>query len=157
MHPVVAAIRTLLEKNTVPYRYLEHAPGKTSAEMAEIRKDYTIREGAKALILSTEKGFIQVVVPGDRKFSNAGVKKAAEVKEIRFATEEELSRITDGVVPGAVPPFGGMFNLPVYADKRLFENRQIVFNCGERTASIAMNPEDYRKIVGPTVADITGN
>ncbi len=154
MHPIVAAIRSLLDEHGITYTFLEHASGKTSEEMCAIRGDFSLSEGAKALIVALDNGFAQIVVPGDKKFSSSKLRKIAETKEVRFATEEELAEITDGVLPGAVPPFGNLFNIPVYADTRIFDNKRIVFNCGERTASIAMNPEDYRTVVRPIVADI---
>lgn len=155
MHPIVSAIRLLLEENTISYAYMEHEAGVTSEEMAAIRKDFSLSEGAKALILMTDIGFVQVVVPGDKKFRNSKLRKVIRTKDIRFASPEELSELTDGILPGAVPPFGTLFNLPVYADEKLFVNEHIVFNCGERTASIAMKSGDYRTVVRPVVADIS--
>ena len=155
MHPIVSSIRSLLDEHQVPYSFMEHEAGTTSEEMVEIRKDYSLSEGAKALILVTDIGFVQVVVPGDKKFKNSKLRKVIHTKDIRFATPDELATVTDGVLPGAVPPFGTLFNLTVYADEKLFANKHIVFNCGERTASIAMRPEDYKTVVCPVVADIT--
>ena len=155
MHPVVATIRTLLDGHAVPYTYFEHAPGVTSEDMAAIRKDFSLSEGSKALILVADDRFVQIVVPGDRKFSNRKVRAATGARDIRFVTGEELENITDGVLPGAVPPFGNLFGLPVYADTGIFEKERMVFNCGERTASIALSPRDYRTVVQPTVCDIT--
>ncbi|MCY4576865.1 MAG: hypothetical protein OXB96_00315 [Candidatus Kaiserbacteria bacterium] len=155
MHPIVSSIRSLLDEQGVPYSFMEHAAGTTSEEMAVIRKDYSLSEGAKALILSTDVGFVQVVVPGDTKFKNSKLRAVLQTKNIRFATREELADITDGILPGAVPPFGTLFNLTVYADQKLFANERIVFNCGERTASIAMQSDDYRSVIRPTVVDIS--
>lgn len=155
MHPIVSSIRSLLDEHFVPYTFMEHEAGSTSEEMVRIRKGYSLSEGAKALILLTDIGFVQVVVPGDRKFKNSKLRKVIRTKDIRFATLEELATITDGILPGAIPPFGTLFNLAVYADQKLFANERIVFNCGERTASISMQSDDYRAIIRPTVADVT--
>ena len=157
MHPIVSSIRSLLDEHTVPYTFLQHEAGTTSKEMVAIREDYSLSEGAKALILFTDIGFVQVVVPGDRKFKNSKLRKVIRTKDIRFATPEELATITDGILPGAIPPFGTLFNLAVYADEKLFANERIVFNCGERTASISMQSGDYRDVVCPIVVDITGD
>lgn len=154
MHPIVSSIRSLLDEHTVPYTFMEHEAGVTSEEMVRIRKDYSLSEGAKALILLTDIGFVQVVVPGDKKFKNSKLRKVIRTKDIRFATPDELATITDGILPGAVPPFGTLFNLTVYADEKLFVNDRIVFNCGERTASISMQSDDYRNVVRPIVVDI---
>ena len=155
MHPVVSSIRSLLDEHAVPYTFIEHEAGITSEEMMLIRKDYSLSEGAKALILLTDIGFVQVVVPGDKKFKNSKLRKVIRTKNIRFATLEELATITNGILPGAIPPFGTLFNLTVYADKKLFVNDHIVFNCGERTASISMQSDDYKNVIRPVIVDIT--
>lgn len=155
MHPIVSSIRSLLDAHSVPYEYMEHDAGITSKDMARIRGRFSLSEGAKALILAVDDDrFIQVVVPGDKKFENSKLRKVVRSKHIRFASSDDLSRITNGILPGAIPPFGVLFNLSVYADKGLFANEYIVFNCGERTASIAMRSDDYRCVVQPTVVDI---
>ena len=155
MHPIVTRIRTLLEEHAIPYTFMEHEEGITSEDMVRIRKEFSLAEGTKALILSTEKGYVQMVVPGDRRFSNSKARKALGVKTIRFATPEELKEITDNILPGAVPPFGSLFSLPVYVDTAVFENKRIVFNCGERSMSIAMQATDYKELLQPTVVPLT--
>ena len=82
------------------------------------------------------------------------MKRLFEARDIRFATEEEVIKLTGGVLPGGVPPFGNLFDLPVVADPLLFENEKIVFNAGDRCFSVAMKSADYQKIVGPRVSDI---
>ena len=155
MHPIVSSIRSLLDRHNIPYTYMEHEAGVTSEDMVAIRKDFSLSEGAKALILMTDADFVQVVIPGDKKFKNSKLRKVVCTKNIRFATTEELTAITDGILPGAIPPFGTLFKLPVYADKKLFANQNIVFNCGERTKSIAMKSDDYKSVVQPIIADIS--
>ena len=41
----------LLEKNSIDYKYFEHAPVRTSEEAAKVRSDYSLSQGAKALII----------------------------------------------------------------------------------------------------------
>ena len=155
MHKDVSSIRSLLEENNISYKFLKHAPGKTSEEMVAIRKDFSLSEGAKALILQTDSGFVQAVIPGDKRISSKKLRNLLKSKIVRFAKPEELEMVTAGILPGAVHPFGTLFNILVYADEGIFKNKEIVFNCGERTVSIAMNPDDYRIVVNPIISDIT--
>ena len=57
--------------------------------------------------------------------------------------------MTDGVQPGGVPPFGNLFELPVYAVPELFDVERIVFNAGDRRFSLAMRSSDYRRLARP--------
>jgi prolyl-tRNA editing enzyme YbaK/EbsC (Cys-tRNA(Pro) deacylase) len=96
-----------------------------------------------------------LVIPGDRKFDSAKVKHQLRSKDIRFATEDEVTKITEGVRPGGVPPFGNLFGLGVISDGSLYGNEKIVFNAG-RNCSLAVKSADYRRLVQPHIADIVG-
>ncbi len=158
-HTAVTKIVDLLESGGYWLETFEHEPVRTSEEAAKVRTGYTLAQGAKAMIVrvkksSADKFFAMLVLPGDKRFDADKVKQLFGAKDIRFATEEEVERITGGVEPGGVPPFGNLFGLEVVADPTLFENEKIIFNAGDRSFSVAMKSDDYRKIVGPRVADL---
>jgi len=158
-HKVVSKIAELLESGGYWFETFEHEPVRTSEEAGKVRTGYSLAQGAKAMIVrvkksTTDKSFVMLVLPGDRRFDFAKVKRLFEARDIRFATEEEVIKLTGGVLPGGVPPFGNLFDLPVVADPLLFENEKIVFNAGDRCFSVAMKSADYQKIVGPRVSDI---
>lgn len=162
-HKTVARIIELLEAHACAFETFEHAAVRTSEEAAAVRPEYTITQGAKALIVriktkntdpANEKQFVQIVVPGDKKFDPKKARAALDAKDIRFATEEEVSNITDGVVPGGVPPFGNLFGLPVYADASLLAQEELIFNAGDRRFSIAMRTDAYQRVVEPHIVEI---
>jgi Ala-tRNA(Pro) deacylase len=101
-----------------------------------------------------EKKFVMLVIPGDKRFDKNKVKDALQIKELRFATEEEVATVTGGVLIGGVPPFGNLFGVDVIADPELLENEKIIFNAGDRRFSIAMYSKDYARVVKPRVAQI---
>jgi Ala-tRNA(Pro) deacylase len=158
-HKVVSQIEELLKARNISYKKFEHEPVRTSEEASRVRgDDYTLSQGAKALIVRVKKGgvkeFAMIVVSGDKKFDVGKVKKLLEAKDIRFASEEEVKEITGGIEPGGVPPFGNLFGLTVIADEGVFENEEIIFNAGDRRVSIAVKSEDYRQVVEPKVSVI---
>jgi prolyl-tRNA editing enzyme YbaK/EbsC (Cys-tRNA(Pro) deacylase) len=162
-HPTVAKIKEFLELHNVEYKAFEHEAVRTSQEAAALRPEYSIAQGAKALIVrikkknvskEEEKQFVQIVVPGDAKFDPRKARHALHAKDIRFATPEEVSEITDGVVPGGVPPFGNLFGLEVYVEKTLLVNGEIIFNAGDRSYSMSITSEGYIKAVQPNIVDI---
>ncbi|HEY4493470.1 MAG TPA: YbaK/EbsC family protein [Candidatus Paceibacterota bacterium] len=164
-HPVVGKIREILDGAATTYKSFEHAPVRTSEEAAKLRPEYSLHQGAKALITGVryqvlgtsekrERKFVMLVVPGDMRFNEAKVKKELEIKEIRFATEQEVSEITGGVQVGGVPPFGNLFNLQTYADPGVLMNDEIIFNAGDRAFSIAMKSSDWKNLVNPNIAQI---
>ncbi|KKQ24342.1 MAG: hypothetical protein US40_C0005G0016 [Candidatus Roizmanbacteria bacterium GW2011_GWC2_37_13] len=159
-HPVVNKIKDLLTKNNFWFETFEHEPVKTSEEASKIRPGYSLKQGAKAMIIraknnETDKKFVMLVLPGDLRFDNDKVKKVLQKKDVRFATPDEIGEVTGGVQIGGVPPFGDLFNIEVIADPKIFENEKIVFNAGDRCYSIAMKSEDYKKFINPKIENIT--
>lgn len=158
-HKVTHKILDALNESGCWFETFEHEPVRTSEEAANIRDGYTLQQGAKALIVRVKipeqgKKFLMLVMPADQKFSSDKLKALTGAKDIRFATEDEVAEITDGVKPGGVPPFGNFFNLEVISDAGLYDNEKIVFNAGEKTFSIAMKSADYKELVKPHVASI---
>lgn len=179
-HPVVQKIKDLLEDRQVPYDCFEHEPVRTSEEASRIRPGYSLKQGAKALIVKVYlKGLADttntsstsntnssngqcpredcamLVVPGDAKFDGKKVKKLLNAKDLRFATEEEVSSLTRGVQVGGVPPFGSLFGLTTYMDPQILQNDKIIFNAGDRRVSIALSPADYVKVEQPEITTLT--
>jgi Ala-tRNA(Pro) deacylase len=157
-HPVTKKITDLLSEHSAWFETFEHEPVKTSEEAANVRHGYVLHQGAKALIIRVKKGseknFIMVVIPGDAKFDPGKLKKVLGVKDMRFATEEEVSEITGGIQVGGVPPFGTLFGLSVYVDESVMVNEKIIFNAGDRRFSVGMKSEDYNNITNPTVVSV---
>jgi len=155
-HKIVYEIKELLEKNDIQYKFFEHEPVRTSEEALKQYPQFTLSQGAKAIILRVkqkdgERSFIMAVFPGDKRLSDKKMKKILGAKGITFATKEESDKITEGIEFGGVPPFGNLFGLDVYVDKTLLDNDEIIFNCGDRRASIAMKAQDYINLVQPTL------
>lgn len=157
-HETVEKIENLLRQYKASYAKFEHEPVRTSEEAAAVRPEYSLSQGAKALIVrikkNGEKFFVMIVVPGNKKFNSAKARSVLGANDIRFATPEEVGEITGGVMPGGVPPFGNLWNLPVYADRALFENDEIIFNAGDRSVSIALGVRDYESAVRPHIEDL---
>jgi prolyl-tRNA editing enzyme YbaK/EbsC (Cys-tRNA(Pro) deacylase) len=158
-HDIFHQIVELLVDKKVWHETFQHETTvRTSEEAAALRPDYSLSEGAKALIVRVKiphqgKKFIQAVLEGDKKFDSKKLKVAVGASDLRFATEAEVAEITQGIQPGGVPPFGNLFGVQVVCDRGVLRNERIIFNAG-RDVSIAMKSSDYKEIVSPVVASI---
>ena len=103
--------------------------------------------GAKALVVRAEHRPIHCVLPGNLRADNARLRAILGVRTLRFATPAELLELT-GCVPGAVPPFGNLFGLPVLVEELLLEREDIAFNAGSTTVSIVMRASDFVRLSG---------
>ncbi len=150
---IFSSITDLLNLHHVEYQIKDHLPAHTSEESA-LHRGEPLKIGAKALLLKTDAGFIMAVLPADRRIDSTALKKILSAKSLRFATSDELKEIT-GLVPGSVPPFGSLFNIPMLVDKSLLNEEYMAFNAGSLEKSIKMKVEDYIKILHPVMEDFS--
>ncbi len=150
---VFEKIKKLLDEHHVNYQVLEHEHVVTSADAAKIRGT-KLEEAAKALVLQSKEGaFVQFVIPAARRLHLKKVKKLLEVKNIALASPDDVLKKTDCTV-GSVPPFGILFNIPVYLDRSILELDMLVFSAGTHNHSIKIKPKDYVLVVKPEVVDV---
>ncbi len=136
-------IKNLLQQNKIQFEVLEHEAVFTSEQSAKARGT-ELKQGAKALILKTEKGYIQAVISAAKEIDIAKLKTIIGAKELKMATADQVKTET-GCDIGSVPPFGNLFGLPTYIDNSLMENKTIAFNAGSHIKSIKMTSEDLAK------------
>ncbi len=148
---ILQKIIEALEREKMAYEVIEHKPVFTSKEAAEVRGT-ELRQGCKALILKTNEGYVQAVVPGDREIDLKKIQRITLFKQLQMASAEEVKRVS-GCDIGAVPPFGNLMGLKVYFDKRVTENESIAFNAGSHSKSIKMRAKDLRQLVNPMIAE----
>lgn len=153
------AILQLLQEHQITFTSLQHEETRTSEESARVR-GVDLSTGGKALLLKVRNGddssnvthaFGLFILSAASQLDTKTIKREFQTKNVRFATAVELAALTDGLVPGSVPPFGRpILDLDLYVDTSITKNQQIAFNCGSLTDSIIMSVGDYLKIAAPT-------
>jgi Ala-tRNA(Pro) deacylase len=127
-------LKGLLDDNKIPYSVMTHARSYT-AQGAAAALQISGKELAKSVVLWTGEEMILAVLPAPNHVRLD--KLAAEVgKSVRLATEQEFSSLFPDCELGAMPPFGSLYNLPVYLDESLAADEAIVFNAGTHRDAI---------------------
>ena len=118
----------------------EHVPGRTFAKVVMVEED-----GELAMF----------VLPAT---SVVDTRKASDVmggKPVRLATEREFAPRFPDCEAGAMPPFGNLYDVPVYADRGLSESDRIVFQAGTHTLTMTVPYADFERLAHPTIADLS--
>lgn len=150
---VLERIHTCLHHHQIEFEATSHPPVYTSEEAARVR-GVSPSSGAKALVVKAGDEFRMFVLPGDRKLDRRKIRQNLGYKNVRFATPEEVERITDLRI-GSIPPFGSLFGLRTVCDPALGENETINFNAGTHTDSIRMTYRDYVRVEEPELVDFS--
>jgi prolyl-tRNA editing enzyme YbaK/EbsC (Cys-tRNA(Pro) deacylase) len=168
------AITDRLETNDIDYEIFEHELVTTSQEAADVRENFSVDQGLKALIVKTyggdetsvsenlaqpepryRTGYAMIVLPGDQKFAQKKVENALNIDDFRLADPEAIEDITEGVEIGGIPPFGSLFALQTHADEQIEDMGEVVFNAGDRRVSISISAQDYLAAEEPIISAIT--
>ncbi len=153
MPSIFERLHDWLEQSGVPFSVLRHEPVYTSEQAAAVRGT-PLASGAKALVMKADDDFLMLVLPADRKLDSRKARAALGVKSLRFASREEVERLT-GLQPGSIPPFGSLFGLRTCCDPDLPANASINFNAGDHSISVHMACPDYLALEKPALLSIT--
>ena len=143
-----------LKKNSVRYEVIEHTPAFTAHEAA-VASHVPDKDLAKTLIVQTDDKYCMVVMSADHRLDEHLLGKAIKAKHLHLAQEEDLKPLFPDCELGAMPPFGNLYALPVYIDKSLTNDDEIVFNACSHTKSVRLKMNDYLGLVKPVIAEFS--
>ena len=148
-------LKEYLDGLKIPYEVTSHPRAYTSQGVAAAAH-VSGRDFAKCVILKTDKGrLVMAVIPGPRHVNLAALKELLDASDVELAREEEFQGRFPGCELGAEPPFGNLYDLPVYVDEALRKDPEIVFNAGTHTETIRMKYADFERLVHPVVAPLS--
>ena len=144
----VKKLREYLDENGVKYVTIRHSPAYTTQEVAQSAHIHG-QQMAKVVILKINGEMAMAVTTADRMVDLEEIMREAKTADIMIADEKEFERRFPGVETGAMPPFGNLYGMEVYADRALSQNREIAFNAGSHTEIIKMSYHDFERLVVP--------
>jgi len=144
-------IRDFLDSNKVQYQYCIHSPAYTAQGLAHVQH-ISGKELAKVVMIKADDRMVMTVLPGSHRVDLDRLGQLLDARTVRLASEEEFGGMFPDCELGAMPPFGNLYNLEVWADTALQEHPSIVFNAGTHVETIQMSFVDFERIVAPKLA-----
>lgn len=148
---IPSKLQAVLDERRVPYEVIPHDYAATAQRAAQI-EHVPGRQHTKVVMVNAEGKLIMTVCAASDKVDLPQLERIVG-KPVRLASEPEFKGMFPDCETGAMPPFGELYDVPVYVDKALTENREIVFEAGTHTEAVRMGYKDYESIVHPTVAE----
>ena len=149
--PILSKLREFLDANRVAYEVRSHAQAFTAQEVAAAQH-VPGREVAKVVMVRAGDDYLMAVLPATHRVHLEKLAKAAGKASLRLATEDEFAGLFPQCQPGAMPPFGNLYGLPVCVDESLTRDEKIVFNAGNHEQTVRMAYADFARLVQPKVA-----
>jgi len=146
---ISSKLKSYLDSAGVAYRRHLHTPAYTTQEIAQ-RVHTPGREMVKSVMLKAdETSLIMAVLSANDTVNLDILREEIGCDVVRLATEPEFLDAFPTCKPGAMPPFGNLFNVAAYCETNLSQNPEIEFNAGTHDETIRMKFTDYKKVVNP--------
>ena len=146
----LASLLNYLDENNVAYVTLYHSPAYTAQGIAGLAH-IPGQELAKTVIVLLDAKLAMAVLPASYHVDLMLLRKWAKAKTVELASEDDFQGRFAGCETGAMPPFGNIFGIPVYAEQSLAKDKEIAFNAGTHRELIRMRWDDYKRLVQPTM------
>ena len=151
---MIEKLKHFLDSNGVKYVSIRHSPAYTAQEIAA-SAHIPGKELAKTVMVKIDDAMAMAVVPATCRISLDLLKQVTGSDSVELAGEIEFARMFPECEVGAMPPFGNLYDMDVYAATALAEDEQIAFNAGSHTELIRMAYTDFERLVQPRVVRLT--
>lgn len=147
---IVKKLKEFLDKNGIEYFTISHSKAYSAQKIAAACH-IPGKELAKTVMIKINGEMAMAILPASYRIDFELLRGATGAGKIELAKEQEFQDIFPNCEIGAMPPFGNLWNLPVYVAESLTENEEIAFNGGSHTELIRMSLSDYMKLVNPEI------
>lgn len=146
----VQKLKEFLDKQGIKYITIRHSPAYTAQEVAA-SAHIPGEELAKVVMVKIDGKMTMAVLPATHNVDLELLKKVAGANKVELATEGEFKGMFPGCDVGAMPPFGNLYGMDVFAAGSLAENKEIAFNAGSHAELIKLAYKDFERLVKPQV------
>jgi Ala-tRNA(Pro) deacylase len=150
----VRRLKEFLDQENVKYVTIGHSAAFTAQEIAA-SAHVPGKELAKTVLVKLDGKLAMAVLPASYKIELDLLRDAAGAEKIELATEPEFRDKFPGCELGAMPPFGNLYGMKVFAADSLAEDDEIAFNAGSHTELIRLSYGDFERLVQPNVVEFT--
>ncbi|MFZ1933310.1 MAG: YbaK/EbsC family protein [Thermoguttaceae bacterium] len=149
----VNKLKEFLDGQKVKYVTIAHSASYTAQEVAA-SAHVRGKELAKTVVVTLDGRMAMVVLPASRKVGFEQLRQVSGAENVQLASERAFSDMFPGCEVGAMPPFGNLYGMEVYASKLLEQDEEIAFNAGSHTELIRLAYRDFVRLVNPKVAHV---
>ncbi len=143
-----------LRENGVGFEVKTHDQAFTMQEVAAALH-VPGNQVAKVVIVCADDKKVMLVLPAPYRMNIDLVRKMVGAKKARLAKEEEFGDLFPDCATGAMPPFGNLYGVPVYVDRSMGEEPDMVFRIGTHRETMKIAYADFLRLAEPVVGDFS--
>lgn len=145
-------VRRFLDEHGVSYESETHPRAVASQRLAAVEhvSGWMV---AKPVILDADGDLIMAVLPAP-SLVDLQRASAAFGCDVKLAEERDFTGLFPDCEAGAEPPFGSLYDVPVFVDPILEEDEYIVFRAGTHDTTMRMRMTDYLSVEDPKMVTL---
>lgn len=143
---IASRVSDYLVEQDADFDVLNHPHSSTSMESAQLAHVPGDRI-AKSVVLEDDRGYLLAVLPASCKVDLGELHRQTN-RNLGLASEYEIGALFDDCEPGAVPPFGGVYEMETIVDDSLAEQSDIYFEAGDHERLIHVSAETFETLLG---------
>jgi Ala-tRNA(Pro) deacylase len=146
----VKKLKDFLDSHKVKYVSLVHSPAFTSQEVAA-SAHISGKQLAKIVVVKMDGRLAMIVLPAHDQVNFAKLREVVGSSSLDLASESEFKDKFSGCEVGAMPPFGNLYDMPVFVASQLSHQDHILFNAGSHSELMQLAYGDFERLVKPKV------
>jgi Ala-tRNA(Pro) deacylase len=150
----LSKLREFLDSRHIKYLVISHSLAYTAQGVAAMTH-VSGKKLAKTVIVKIDGLLAMAVVPASAHVDLNQLRALTGAQTVEIATEREFKDAFPDCETGAMPPFGNLYDMTVYADADLAENEEITFSAGTHRELVRMAWDDMLRLVNPIVSSLT--
>ena len=150
----LSKLKAYLDQENIKYVSINHSTAFTAQEIAQLAH-IPGNEMAKTVIVKIDGKLAMVVLPAPDHIDLDLLKGTTGARKVSFATELEFMPQVSECETGAMPPFGNLYNMEVFVEEALSNDKMIAFNACSHNELIKIAVDDFVRLVKPRVVRIS--
>ena len=146
-------LEKMLDDVGIAHKLVKHRLAFTAQEVADAERisGYDV---AKVVMAMVDDKLVMLVLAAPNRVDFIRLKHLLGAQSVRLADEREFGHVFPDCEVGAMPPFGHLYQVPVYVDRGLTADPEIVFNAGTHRETLTVAYKDYERVAKPVVVDL---
>jgi Ala-tRNA(Pro) deacylase len=142
-----------LDSQGVEYTVIEHDEPVYTAQEIAASTHIPGKALAKTVMVKIDGSLAMAVLPASHRVNFNRLKEWAGAGKVELASEQEFRNKFPDCQVGAMPPFGNLYGIKVYAAQNLADEIEIAFCAGSHTELVRMKFEDFKRLAQPEILD----
>lgn len=142
-----------LEHTNTYYTTIRHEAAYTALSSAKAAH-VSGRKMVKSVLLKLDESYALAVLPSDKKVDFHRIKELTGSQTAVLADEEDIEEIFPDCSPGAIPPLGNLYHMPVITDKEILDSQSLFFEPGSHREVMKIHLHDFLRLAHPRIAVI---